>query len=44
MDCVHSADTWGGDGEDKQGEGSGCKTRKEVVEDRETTDFSAMVK
>ena len=26
------------------GKGRGCKTRKEVVEDREPTDLSAMVK
>ena len=28
----------------KHGKSRGCKTRKEAVEDRETTDLSAMVK
>ena len=35
--------TWGGGGVG-HGKSRGCKTRKEVAEDRETTDLSVMVK
>ena len=37
VDHVHPAETL-------RGESRGCKTRKEAVVDRDTTDLSAMVK
>ena len=41
VDRVWPVETWG---ETKHGKSRECKTRKEVEEDRETTDLSAMLK
>ena len=42
VDSVIPAETWGR--HLKHGKSRGCKTRKKVEEDRETTDLFAMVK
>ena len=42
VDCVCPAETWGGGTKDIKSRG--CKTRKDVVEDGETTDLSVMAK
>ena len=42
VDNVLQEETWGGEGDAKHRKKRGCKTRKEEVEDRETTDLSGM--
>ena len=46
MDHVHHAEAWGvgGGGGVETRKSGGCKTRKEEVEERQTTDLSVMRK